>query len=217
VVHGFASSAAQFDRETNFEHVGTKRGYAVLSPDALGSPTNWNLFGTKGQPDDYAFVGALVGSVIRGACVDPGRVFIAGHSAGSAFSGFLVCRRPYRFAAVAMVSATVPSTCPRGVTPAVISVHGTADPAVPYAGGLGIGQTVPIPPVRTTIAQLAKDRNCTAPPTQTRVAGNVVRMRYRGCADGDDVELFTIERGGHLWSAGTTTRILDFFDAHQRP
>ena len=158
VVHGFASSATQFDRETNFERAGTKRGYVVVSPDALGSPTNWNLFGTKGQPDDYAFVGALAGSVMRGACVDPGRVFIAGHSAGSAFSGFLACRKPYRFAAVAMVSATVPSTCPRDVTPAVISVHGTADPAVPYAGGLGIGQTVPIPPVRTTIAQLAKDR-----------------------------------------------------------
>jgi poly(3-hydroxybutyrate) depolymerase len=56
-----------------------------------------------------------------------------------------------------------------------------------------------------------------APPGERRVAANVVRMRYRDCADGDDVELFTIERGGHLCSAGTTTRILDFFDAYQRP
>jgi polyhydroxybutyrate depolymerase len=215
VVHGFASSAEQFDRETNFERDGVKRGYVVLTPDGVGSPTNWNLFGAKGQPDDYVFVGALVASVTRHACVDTARVVIAGHSAGSAFAGFLACRKPYRFAVVAMVSATVPSTCPPDVTPAVISVHGTADPAVPYAGGLGIGQTVPIPPVRTTIAHLAKARRCAAKPTDTRVARDVVRRRYRNCARGDDVELFTIERGGHLWSPGTTTRILDFFDDHQ--
>jgi polyhydroxybutyrate depolymerase len=216
VLHGFASSSAQFDRETDFPALGTARGDVVVTPDASGSPTNWNIFGAPNQPDDYGFVRALLASVIPRSCVDRARVYVAGHSAGSAFAGFLACKPPYLFAAVAMVSATVPSTCPRTVTPAIISVHGTADPVVPYDGGLGIGQTVPIPPVRQTDAQLARDRHCATSPVDDHLAPHVARRRYRACEHGDDVELLTLEGGGHLWEPGTTARILDFFAVHSQ-
>jgi polyhydroxybutyrate depolymerase len=216
VLHGFASSSAQFDRETNFPALGTERGDIVLTPNASGSPTNWNIFNAPNQPDDYGFVHTLLAAVVPQTCVDRARVYVAGHSAGSAFAGFFACRPPYPFAAVAMVSATVRSTCPATVTPAVISVHGTADPVVPYAGGLGIGQTVPIPPVRQTDALLARQRHCAPQPIDDHVAPHVARRRYLGCAHGDDVELLTLEGGGHLWAPGTTARILDFFAAHSQ-
>jgi polyhydroxybutyrate depolymerase len=214
VLHGFASSSAQFDRETKFPALGTARGDVVLTPDASGSPTNWNIFNAPNQPDDYGFVRSLLATVIPRTCVDRASVHVVGHSAGSAFAGFLACKPPYPFAAVAMVSATVPSTCPHTITPAIISVHGTSDPVVPYVGGLGIGQTVPIPPVRQTDAQLAHDRHCTTTPVDDVVAPKMVRRRYLRCAHGDDVELLTLVGGGHLWAPGVTPRILDFFAAH---
>jgi polyhydroxybutyrate depolymerase len=211
-LHGFASSAAQFDRETGIDKQGTDRGYVVLTPDAAQSPTNWNIFGAKNQPDDVGYINALMQGVTPHLCVDTSAVFLVGHSAGSAFAGFLVCKPPYRFAGVAMVEATVPSTCPARITPAVVSIHATGDPVVLYNGGLGIGQTVPIPPVRQTVARLAQARGCAHTPIDRMVSPFVTQRRYKSCKPGSDVELYTIHGGGHLWAPGDTSTILDFFD-----
>jgi polyhydroxybutyrate depolymerase len=223
--HGFASSKEAIDADTGMEQAGTARGFVVVTPDGTGSPRTWHFLGA-GSDDDVAFAGALVGDVTAHACVDVHRVFAAGHSAGSAFTGFLVCRAPYRFAGAAMVEATIPSTCPTNVTYAVVSVHGTADRTVLYDGGLGEGQTVPIPPVRRTVADLATRNGCAAPTTDTPAPG-VERMRYSGCAHGHEVELLTIVGGGHPWAGGlqatatepavpgarfsATDAVLDFF------
>jgi polyhydroxybutyrate depolymerase len=211
-LHGFASSSAQFDRETGIDKQGTARGYVVITPDAAQSPTNWNIFGAPNQPNDFGFINALLTSVTPHLCVDTKAVFAVGHSAGSAFAGFLVCKPPYRFVGVAMVEATVPSTCPARVTPAVVSIHATGDPVVLYNGGRGIGQTVPIPPVRQTIAQFARARACAPKPVDRKVSPFVIERHYNDCKHGSDVALFTIEGGGHLWAPGDTSTILDFFD-----
>jgi polyhydroxybutyrate depolymerase len=211
-IHGFASSAAQFDRETGLDKQGASRGYVVVTPDAAQNPTNWNIFGAKNQPDDFGFLNALLPTITPQLCVDPSAVFAVGHSAGSAFAGFLVCKPPYRFAGVAMVEATVPSTCPARVTPAVVSIHATGDPVVLYNGGLGIGQTVPIPPVQQTVAQLAQARGCAPKAIDRKVSPFVSERRYRECKAGSDVALYSIQGGGHLWAPGDTSTILDFFD-----
>lgn len=224
--HGFASSKETIDVDTGMEQKGTARGFVVLTPDGTGTPRTWHFLG-PGSADDFAFADALVSDITSRACIDPHRVYAAGHSAGSAFTGFLVCRTPYRFAAVAMVAATIPSTCPADVTYAVISVHGTADPVVLYDGGLGAGQTVPIPPVKQTIATLAQRNHCAPSPASDTPAPGVARLRYTGCVQGRDVELLSILGGGHPWAGGrqatltepqvpgaqypATDAILDFF------
>jgi polyhydroxybutyrate depolymerase len=211
-LHGFASSSTQFDRETGLDKQGTDRGYVVVTPDAAQSPTNWNIFGAPNQPNDFGFINALLKAITPHLCVDTSAMFAVGHSAGSAFAGFLVCKPPYRFVGVAMVEATVPSTCPARVRPAVVSIHATGDPVVLYNGGLGIGQTVPIPPVRQTVAQLAHARGC-AKAVDKKVSPFVTERRYAGCKPGSDVALYTIHGGGHLWAPGDTSTILDFFDS----
>jgi polyhydroxybutyrate depolymerase len=227
--HGFASSKEAIDADTGMDRAGVARGFVVVTPDGTASPRTWHFLGA-GSDDDFAFVDALVREVTARACVDPHRVYAAGHSAGSAFTGFLVCRAPYRFAAVAMVEATIPSSCPPDVTYAVISVHGTADAIVLYDGGLGAGQTVPIPPVRQTIASLATRNGCANTPATGTPAPGVERLRYDSCAHGRDVELLTVVGGGHPWAGGlqakttepnvagaqysATDAILDFFSRH---
>jgi polyhydroxybutyrate depolymerase len=133
-----------------------------------------------------------------------------------------------------MVSATTPSTCPAGVTPATIAVAGTADPQVPYAGGLVRGSTIPIPPAQTVIGGYAKKYGCEASPARTEPQAGVEELRYAHCAGDTEVVLDTIVGGTHPWPASAdavrdptnsvagktfpaTDRILDFLAAHRRP
>jgi polyhydroxybutyrate depolymerase len=232
LIHGFGSSKEAIDADTGLDRLGRAQGYIIVTPDGSSEPRTWNfLSGASGSAaDDFGFVDALLGDLEGQLCIDPARIYAAGNSAGSAFVGFLVCHQPYRFAAVAMVSATIPSTCPPTVTYAVLSIHGTADPVVLYNGGLGAGQTVPIPPVRQTVASLATRNSCDPHPVTDRPAPGVERLRYTMCTKGDDVELLSILSGGHSWPGGlqathdapvvpgerfsASTAILDFFATH---
>jgi polyhydroxybutyrate depolymerase len=226
--HGFAGSKEGHDANTAMADKGTARGYIVVTPDALGAPRDWNYLGSPARADDFGFVDALVVDLSERLCVDADRVYAAGHSAGSAFAGFVQCKRPYRFVAVAMVAAFIPTTCPvDDATPSVIALHGTADPAVPYDGGSVGGGPVGIPPVLETLQQYADAYGCDRPATEEEPAPGVETDTFTGCAGGSEVVLTTIVGGGHGWP-GSPTRpaasggeaysatdaILDFFDAH---
>jgi polyhydroxybutyrate depolymerase len=232
VFHGFSSSAAAIDADTSLDKLGVARGDIVVTPDGSSNPRTWNFIsGASGSSaDDFGFVDTLVAHLEQTVCVDSKHIDATGHSAGSAFVGFLACHKPYRFAAIAMVSATIPSTCPPSVVQSVLSVHGTADTTVLYDGGLGQGQRVPIPPVKQTVASLAKRAGCDATPRNDAPAPGVERLRYTGCRAGKDVALITIVNGQHPWPGGlqataleknvpgakfsASNAILDFFAAH---
>ncbi len=226
--HGFSSNKEGLNAYAGMAEKGTARGYIVVTPDALGEPRDWNYFGNPARADDFGFVDALVLDLSERLCVDADRVYAAGHSAGSAFAGFVQCRAPYRFAAVAMVAAFIPTTCPADqATPSVIAFHGTADPAVPYEGGSVGGGPVGIPPVLQTLEQYADTYGCDRPPTEDEPAAGVETDTLTGCAGGGEVVLYTIVGGTHDWPGNTvqpaasggqaypaTDAILDFFDAH---
>lgn len=231
---GFAGTKESHEAFTEMAGKGSARGFVVVTPDALGNPREWNMFGLANRPDDFAFVHALVADVVHRLCIDPDRIFASGHSNGSAFAAFLVCREPYVFAAVAMVSATTPAGCPADVAPAVLAIAGTADISVPYAGGIVLGSTIPIPAARATISAYAKKYRCTGSPRETRPSAGVTEIRYSGCAHGSEVTLDTVAGGTHTWPGGpaaaadasdsaagksfaATDRVLDFFARHHRP
>jgi polyhydroxybutyrate depolymerase len=229
--HGFLGRKEKTETDTQMGAKGSARGFIVVTPDSLG--VQWNAFSAPGEADDYGFVHALLGDLGRRLCVDTDRVYAAGHSNGSAFAAFLVCKAPYEFAALAMVSATTPTTCPPGVTPATIAVAGTADPQVPYAGGTVRGSTIPIPAAQSVIAGYAKKYGCDATPVRTAREPGVDELRYGHCPTGTEVVLDTVVGGTHWWPAGSdaahdptdsvagktfpaTDRILDFLSAHRR-
>jgi polyhydroxybutyrate depolymerase len=231
--HGWNSNAAAFDKETGFDTMGAQRGYIVVSPDGSSTPKTWNFLpGVSGsQADDFTYVNALVTLLQKQLCVDKDHIYAAGHSAGSAFVGFLVCKPPYPFAGVAMVEATIPSSCPPSRTYSVLSIHGTADASVPYNGGTGAGQTVPIPPVKTTVKTFAARDGCEVRPVVDRPAPSVERETYPKCANGDAVAFISLIGANHPWAGGlqakalepnvpaaqysASTAILDFFDARR--
>ena len=228
--HGFSSKKESQNTYAAMAEQGTARGYVVVTPDALGDPRDWNYLGDPARADDFGFVDALVVDLRQRLCIDADRVYAAGHSAGSAFTGFLQCKPPYRFAAVAMVAAFIPTTCRVDqATPSVIVFQGTADPAVPYDGGSVGGGPVGIPATLDTLAQYAEAYRCERPATEDEPAAGVETDTLTGCAGGSEVVLYTIVDGTHDWPGNAsqpeatggqaypaTDTILDFFDSHAR-
>lgn len=216
--HGGTSLGAAVASELGEQ--GPERGYIVVFPQALGAVPAWNFGADPAQANDFAFVDALVGDLSERLCVDADRIYAAGHSNGSAFTGFLACQPSYRFAAVAMVSAFIPSTCPVDeAVPAVMAVHGTADPGVPYDGGSVAGGPTVIPPALETLDAYRDHYDCDPTPVESEPQPGVESKAYEGCLEGSEAVLVTIAGGGHEWPLDkfpATAAILDFFDTHTR-
>jgi polyhydroxybutyrate depolymerase len=189
-LHGHGGSAGEHDANTAMGSRGPARGFVVATPEALGEPRRWNFDRRPTGTDDYRFIEELVDVLVDRACVDPERVFVAGSSNGAAFAGFLACTPPFRFAAVAMVIATVPSTCPPEVTPSVLTIRGTADTTVPYGNAVGF------------VRSHAAHHRCPDPPLEDEPRPGVRRMRFAGCAGGAEVVLLTVVGGAHAWPGG---------------
>jgi polyhydroxybutyrate depolymerase len=232
--HGSGSDMAEQAIYSRFPTLATARGYVVVSPDGTGTPSGWALAGTS----DVTFVNDLLADLGTAMCVDSHRIFAAGISNGSAFSGKLLCQAPYRIAAAGMVSSPFPNTCPADVVRPLIEFHGTADPIVPYGGGAVHAEGfsgVDSPGVLDTAAKWAAHNGCTGA-TNLQIAPDVLRTGWTGCAPDGDIVLLTIQGGGHTWpgpidvsklgmtdlgattsSIDATQLMLDFFDTHPLP
>jgi polyhydroxybutyrate depolymerase len=106
----------------------------------------------------------------------------------------------------------------------VVAFHGTADPFVPYAGGIGpkalalpapdgssgtLGQSLgpkarkgPSIPEQTTA--WAKRNGCSTTPIDHVVASDVTLITYH-CPAGHEVELYRVTGGGHAWPGSSFT------------
>jgi polyhydroxybutyrate depolymerase len=166
--------------------------------------------------------------------IDPTRIYADGVSNGAGMAVVLSCTMSDRIAAVGLVASAhfMPwSACPDHRAVPMIAFHGTDDRFAHYHGGtswVARGHVFPSIPVFT--ATWARRNRCAASPVESRVAADVTRLEYRGCADDADVVLYTIHGGGHTWPggarmpewfAGSTSRGVDatrqswaFFYAH---
>jgi polyhydroxybutyrate depolymerase len=261
-LHGFTSNMDQQDTVSNLPEMAGERGYAVVTPQALeadipvaggsGQPF-WNIIPlvapavdvptqeVPGVTDDIAFLAALLDEVERELCVDTTREFVTGMSNGGAMTAALACEYDDRFAAVAPVAGiNIVKVCDATEATPLIVFHGDADGLVPYEGGGMFGYELGLPSVEQRVGEIAKLGACAEPPTETEVADDVTRLRWK-CPAGMGAELYKVLGGGHTWpGAGTyvdaqgtrdeapptvghetgnlvaTELMLDFFDAHRR-
>jgi polyhydroxybutyrate depolymerase len=151
--------------------------------------------------DDVAFAKALVAQVQTKACIDPNRVYAVGTATGGGLAHYLACRAADVFAAVApaafdLVEENVADCRPaRAIT--VVSFRGTADPLVPYEGGLS--EVVPGMPVTLLGAQVSFRKwseidQCTDSPSPEDSSNGC--SSYSGCQGGVEVVLCTKQGGG---------------------
>src|SRR5262249_17362954 len=156
---------------------------------------------------DVGFVRALLDTLEHELGIDPKRIYATGISNGAMFSYRLACDLPGVLAGIAPVAGAMPAAlaerCAQAPPVTLAAFQGSADPLVPCGGGgvaLRRGQVLP---AVGSVELWARSAGCTDPPSVTmepdRVTdGTRVRLSvWNGCKDGRDVELYTIEGGGH--------------------
>lgn len=199
--HGFGSSAGQQSRYSGLHAKGDAEGFIVVSPDGTGEPRRWNNIMSPDGADDVGFARALLDRLQADLCVDPSRMFAAGMSNGAAFAQRVACAMPARIAAVAAVTALVyPQNCTADQPIAVIGFHGTADPCVPFEGGVSqCGARLPVPAIEQSALNWAKHNGCSSTPSRTDATASVRAIAYSECDGETAVVLYVVEGGGHTW------------------
>jgi len=198
-------------------------GFIVVYPESMTSPTSWNAGGccdpaNTNHIDDVGFISALLDQLESQLCVDDHRVFAMGMSNGAYLSHTLACELGDRIAAIGPVAGLLlQNPCnPTRAMPSLM-VNGTAD-------SLSVYQYVP-----QTVQFWTDYNHCTSMQT-TYQKGVATCVTHGGCDNGADVELCTIQDGGHQWPGGETIPLLgnntndliatdalwDFFVAHPR-
>lgn len=96
------------------------------------STTRWD---THGDGVDVAFFDALLAELGRRYCIDLGRVFVVGHSAGAVMANELTCHRGTSLRAAAIVAGSGPWSRACTAAPSVWITHGRRDADVAWSYG----------------------------------------------------------------------------------
>lgn len=208
-LHGAGMTGSQQAALTDYNAVADSHGFVVAYPD--GIDTTWADGRGASEPDrrgidDVGFLAALIERLSRDYGIPAGHVFVTGMSAGGFMANRLVCERADLVTAIAPVAGTLGAAIPcspsRPVS--VMAVHGTADPVVPYEGGImnGRGGTSDIVSAPALAERWREMDHCPGPLVAEPPNGEVQEMTAAGCADNTEVTLVRINGGGHTWPAG---------------
>ena len=167
----------------------------------------WVVKSDAGRMAEVRFISELIDTLAAAYNIDPTRIYANGLSNGGAMAFVLSCTLSHRIAAVGTVAAAqeLPwSWCADNRPVPMIAFHGTADPLVPYNGGLSPTHLSPVsfPSVRIWTANWARRNRCGANPVESVVAADVSRVEYTNCAEDAAVVLYTVQGGGHAWPGG---------------
>jgi polyhydroxybutyrate depolymerase len=177
----------------------------------------------KAGVDDTKYFLDLVADLGKTVSFDRKRLFLTGFSNGASMNHRLACELAGQVAAIAPVgganqfASSAPCSPSRPVP--VLQIHGRQDPCWPYAGGLGMcvesqeesGTYVSVDESITGMGATpgwvqrngcATDAAAEALPDLVADDTSAIRRAFRGCRDGADVTLVTIEGGGHTWPGG---------------
>jgi len=198
-------------------------GYIIVYPQGLlrNERQGWD---TDPESADIDFVDSILAMLDAELGLDDDRVYAAGISNGGAFSYTLACTRGSVFAAISPVAAALPADCPLTAQIPVIAFHGTDDARVDYDDG------------RTSVVAWSQRNQCSDMTEEVFRNGDSTCEAWTDCQGTADVELCSVEGGGHTWPGspfgpifeqageGKTTLDLDatdrmwgFFEAHPKP
>lgn len=248
ILHGSTGDGATIRAVTGYEFdlLADQHKFIVAYPN--GYKNHWN--DCRGQADyaanvegidDVTFFADMVDFFVKEEGIDPGKVYVAGHSNGGQMVYRLALEAGDRYRAVAVVSASLPDTnnlnCEETFKPVSVAIfNGTEDALNPYDGGLVmVGGNVTRGNVRSSFdtarywVNLAGGSTGASTIAHPEVDGFVETMtseaRWTG-EKGVEIRLYTLRGSGHsvprkgLLGAGrgggrsdisAPTEIIDFF------
>jgi polyhydroxybutyrate depolymerase len=237
-LHGLGESGEQQVAYSKLPEAATLAGAIVVTPTSDNAANSWALPPLGGKDAD--FMRAILDHVEATRCVDRNREVSAGISNGAALSVGLICALDGRLAAIYPVAGiNTLRPCATAKPTTIVAFHGTADGVIPYPGGKlfsgvpggtsnsrvqslvgGAGRAlfdrIQLQPVETAVTGWAQQFGCGTTPTDETVGKDVRLRSYPGCPDGVQVELYTVDGGGHTWPGampvdrlGPTTDTID--------
>ena len=191
--HGFGGTgeaASQYFNLTGAEAAVYAYPQALPLPDQNGG-IGWDM---TADGVDVAFIDALAAKLSAEHCIDPARIFAAGHSHGASFSNHLGCYRPELFRAIAPVAGGGPwaGECTGSVS--AMLVHGSADSDVPIDNGLNSRE------------HWLEANGCTGAASVPSEPAPCVS--YEGC---NEPVMWCEHSGGHEWPRFAGAGIRSFF------
>ena len=215
-LHGSGGTSAGQARNSGFETVAAREGFAVATLEA--DSARWNVPVANQRPDDVAYVSDVIDHVAARVCIDAARVYATGFSGGARMSSLLACKLNARIAAIAPVSGLRwPAPCEESPVP-VLTFHGLADTQNPYDGnapGRGAEWMESVP---DALAGWARHNDCDLKVILEDPLGPLSTIRYEGCHRDAEVRMIRIDGLGHSWAReeiDTTAAIWQFFSQHR--
>jgi polyhydroxybutyrate depolymerase len=218
LLHGYTSNGANQATYFGLEAEADKAGFVLAYPDGTRDRFGnrfWNATDAccdffRSGVDDVAYLDAVIAEIAAKHPIDPGRVFLVGHSNGAFMAHRYACDRPGKVAAIVTLAgmqwkdqARCEASSPASVS--VLHVHGRNDTTINYDGGSTPAGVYP--GAVETVGDWGKKDACTGALAATgrkldldrTVAGDeTVEEAYSGCPAGVGLALWTIEGGGHV-------------------
>lgn len=237
-LHGYTGNGPGHDRSWGISALANDYNFLSIAPDGPQEPDGdenryWNasdaccdFYGT--ETDDSGYLRGLIDAIKAEYNVDPGRVYVIGHSNG----GFMSYRMAYEHsdAVAAIVSLAGANHAEQRDPPPhpvhVLQIHGTDDATIAYRGGEI--QENRYPGAIGSVMRWARYNGCdmsrnsremrdldaSLPGHETGV------MKFNtGCRDGGSAELWTISDGSHgpVYSESWGAQIVEWLLAHPKP
>lgn len=232
VFHGGGGNPENGREMTGFNDVADKYGFLVAYPAGTGITNDklltWNAGrccgkAMKKQVDDVGFVSQVIDDIDAKYHIDKKRVYATGMSNGSMMSYRLGCELSDKLAAIAPVAGqAVVDGCKPKRAVATFHIHGTADQCARYEGGEQCGNCfahflgsfgIPMKQdvwacdsVQSQIEQTAKRNGCRSTRRVINKVGYVTCEAFEGCPKNAEVQICTVEGGGHAWPGGALSQ-----------
>jgi len=219
-LHGGGGSAQTAVNFTNFNPVSKAENFLMVYPQAFfeASPGSFVWADGRGLApdiqgiDDVGFIDFLVTSLKREYKINPKKVYLCGFSNGSFLTQKIAFEKNTQFAAIGTIGGTMAKSLfdngnPQRAIPQIF-IFGTADPLVPYNGGVVVGSnTLPIVGIEQAVNYWVAKNNCTvALPSQNLPNVNatdnstVTVFEYtNGACNNSKVKFYKVNGGGHTW------------------
>jgi len=222
VFHGGGGSADSVRRQSRMSVKGDAEGFIVVYPQGSGGIAGklrtWNAGTCCGHAmheriDEIAFVAALLDDLQATVPTDRARVYATGISNGGMMAYEVACALADRIAAIAVVAGemTALDRCRPSRPVPVLVIHGSNDRNLPIEGGVG-AKAFAVHEVRSLASAIdfwRRHDGCSET-ARSQVGGAVRRTSYSPCSAGREVEVVTIDGGGHSWPGGD--RLARFLD-----